>query len=84
MMRRSRVAALIREACSWEISDIGALLAPPPGGLWKFGDLIPEDLFRTMIWMDYYRLDEFLSRLREFDIDTGQIGTDLVNKQGTD
>ena len=74
----ARVAALIRDACSWEIGDIGALLEPPPGGLWKFGDLIPEDLFRTMIWMDYYRLDEFLSRLQEFDIDTSQIGIDPV------
>jgi ATP-dependent Lhr-like helicase len=69
----ARVAALIRDACSWEIGDIGELLAPPPGGLWKFGDLVPEDLLRTMIWMDYYRLDEFLSRLRELDIETSQI-----------
>jgi ATP-dependent helicase Lhr and Lhr-like helicase len=76
-----RVTAAAEEVCRNSRDDITTSLPVPRPDAWKFGALIPHDLFREMVFADMYHLDDFLNELsgtriiREYasgEADTGE------------
>jgi ATP-dependent Lhr-like helicase len=55
----ARVASALASVRALSREEIGALLSAPPRDGWKFGALLPDDLFAACSIPDYYHLAEY-------------------------
>ena len=64
----AKIASALEIIQGMSRDEIGALLPVPQRDGWKFGELLPDDLFSASVISDYYLLDEFVEMMRSMEI----------------
>lgn len=59
-----RVSDILDRIRAMGAEEAGDLIPLPDPSAWKFGALLPDDLFREMVLADYYRLVPFLQVMK--------------------